>query len=47
LALRPARIGPAHRPGLHYPLGDATDPTAWDTLSTLLTHLRTAVPPLP
>lgn len=41
LALRPALVGPAHRPGLHYPLGDATDPSAWDTLSTLLTHLRT------
>ncbi|MFD8980786.1 DUF6177 family protein [Streptomyces sp. NPDC059564] len=43
LALRPVQIGPAHRPGLHYPLGDATDPAAWDTLSTLLTHLRATV----
>ncbi|MER5812505.1 DUF6177 family protein [Streptomyces sp. NPDC002033] len=43
LALRPSTVGPAHRPGLHYPLGDGTDPAAWDTLSTLLAHLRTTV----
>ncbi|MEU8437427.1 DUF6177 family protein [Streptomyces sp. NPDC029216] len=47
LALKPAQIGPQRRPGLHYPLGDGTDPAAWETLSTLLAHLRTAVPPLP
>ncbi|MFD5422139.1 DUF6177 family protein [Streptomyces sp. NPDC127069] len=47
LALKPVQVGPERRPGLHYPLGDGTDPAAWETLSTLLTHLRTAVPPLP
>ncbi|MFJ9342400.1 DUF6177 family protein [Streptomyces sp. NPDC101733] len=44
LALKPAQVGPARRPGLHYPLGAGTDPAGWDTLATLLTHLRTAVP---
>ncbi|CAM5620661.1 putative protein OS=Streptomyces lavendulae subsp. lavendulae OX=58340 GN=SLAV_21155 PE=4 SV=1 [Streptomyces lavendulae subsp. lavendulae] len=43
LALRPSTIGPARRPGLYYPLGDGTDPAGWDTLSTLLAHLRTTV----
>ncbi|MFF4324803.1 DUF6177 family protein [Streptomyces sp. NPDC001568] len=44
LALKPAQVGPARRPGLHYPLGDGTDPAGWDTLGTLLAHLRTSVP---
>ncbi|MFF4578325.1 DUF6177 family protein [Streptomyces sp. NPDC001389] len=47
LALTPVQLGPQHRPGLHYPLGDGADPAGWDSLSTLLAHLRTAVPPLP
>ncbi|MFE3497488.1 DUF6177 family protein [Streptomyces sp. NPDC059175] len=47
LAMKPVQVGPQRRPGLHYPLGDGADPAAWESLSTLLTHLRTAVPPLP
>lgn len=47
LALKPVRLGPERRPALHYPLGGGTDPAGWEHLATLLTHLRTAVPPLP
>ncbi|MFF3019840.1 DUF6177 family protein [Streptomyces sp. NPDC057939] len=42
--MKPAQVGPARRPGLHYPLGDGTDPAGWDTLGILLAHLRTSVP---
>ncbi|RST00009.1 hypothetical protein EF910_33210 [Streptomyces sp. WAC07149] len=47
LEVKPVQVGPQRRPGLHYPLGEGGDPAAWESLSVLLAHLRTAVPPLP
>ncbi|WP_199830910.1 DUF6177 family protein [Streptomyces sp. NBRC 110028] len=41
LNLAPARLGPASRPALHYPLGDGTDDQTWTTLKHLTQHLRT------
>lgn len=37
---QPQSLGPASRPGLHYPLGDGIDPTAWTTFEHLMRHLR-------
>ncbi|MFC7303508.1 DUF6177 family protein [Streptomyces monticola] len=42
LALKPARLGPDRRPALHYPLGDGTDPRAWEIFEQLTQHLRKA-----
>ncbi|NBE55061.1 DUF6177 family protein, partial [Streptomyces boluensis] len=42
LALKPSRLGPDRRPAMHYPLGDGTDPTAWNDFQTLTQHLRSA-----
>ncbi|MFJ7902308.1 DUF6177 family protein [Streptomyces sp. NPDC096198] len=36
----PTQLGPAGRPALHYPLGDGTDPTAWQRLRHINDHLR-------
>ncbi|MCJ1678177.1 DUF6177 family protein [Streptomyces sp. APSN-46.1] len=45
MAVRPVPVGPSKRPGLHYPLGDGTDPGTWEVLDTLLTHLRHSARP--
>ncbi|MFF7920487.1 DUF6177 family protein [Streptomyces mirabilis] len=42
LSLRPAQLGPASAPALHYSLGDGTDPQAWTALQQLTQHLQTA-----
>ncbi|WEH18526.1 DUF6177 family protein [Streptomyces sp. VNUA24] len=39
---RPARLGPAARPALHYALGDGSDAVAWQHLKQLNDHLRGA-----
>ncbi len=39
---RPARLGPAARPALHYALGDGSDAVAWHHLKQLNDHLQTA-----
>ncbi|MET7533702.1 DUF6177 family protein [Streptomyces goshikiensis] len=44
LVVRPVQVGPSKRPGLHYPLGDGTDPGAWEALESLLSHLRASGP---
>jgi hypothetical protein len=36
----PTQLGPAARPALHYPLGDGTDPAAWQRLRHINEHLR-------
>ncbi|PIM73565.1 hypothetical protein CTU88_07400 [Streptomyces sp. JV178] len=36
----PTALGPTTRPALHYPLGDGEDPTSWERLQQLTTHLR-------
>ncbi|MCQ8829472.1 DUF6177 family protein [Streptomyces malaysiensis] len=41
LNLTPTQLGPASRPALHYPLGDATNDQTWTTLKHLTQHLRT------
>ncbi|OEJ61112.1 hypothetical protein BGM19_26950 [Streptomyces agglomeratus] len=45
LALRPAPLGPAKRPALHYRLGDGTDVDTWQDLEKLIQHLKQAPPP--
>jgi hypothetical protein len=40
--IRPAQLGPAAKPALHYPLGDATTPEAWTALQHLTAHLKAA-----
>ncbi|PZT77940.1 hypothetical protein DNK56_20190 [Streptomyces sp. AC1-42W] len=35
----PVRLGPAARPGLHYALGDGTDPSGWDGLRRIHAHM--------
>lgn len=40
LNLHPVQLGPATRPGLHFPLSDGTDAQAWDSLQQLTRHLR-------
>ncbi|WP_245239481.1 DUF6177 family protein, partial [Streptomyces sp. MZ04] len=42
---RPAQLGPAARPALHYALGDGTDASAWTTLQHLTQHLKAAPGP--
>ncbi|MCC3651696.1 DUF6177 family protein [Streptomyces sp. S07_1.15] len=42
LALTPAHLGPAARPGLHYHLGDGTDPRTWSVLQHLTQRLKPA-----
>ncbi|MEH0633270.1 DUF6177 family protein [Streptomyces bottropensis] len=37
---RPARLGPAARPALHYALGDGSDAVAWQHLKQLNDHLQ-------
>lgn len=41
---RPRPVGSAAAPGLHYPLGDGTQPSAWAALQRLGAHLRTPTP---
>lgn len=36
----PTQLGPATRPALHYPLGDGTDPAAWQRLRHINEHLK-------
>ncbi|MFR9789778.1 DUF6177 family protein [Streptomyces sp. MB22_4] len=36
----PTQLGPAARPALHYPLGDGTDPAAWQRLRHIDEHLQ-------
>ncbi|MER6075139.1 DUF6177 family protein [Streptomyces sp. NPDC001817] len=36
----PTQLGPATHPALHYPLGDGTDPTAWQRLRHINEHLE-------
>ncbi|MER6357157.1 DUF6177 family protein [Streptomyces sp. NPDC001634] len=36
----PTQLGPAARPALHYPLGDGTDPAAWQRLQQINEHLQ-------
>lgn len=36
----PGRLGPAARPALHFPLGDGTDPAAWQRLQKIDEHLK-------
>ncbi|WNZ11321.1 DUF6177 family protein [Streptomyces sp. 11x1] len=36
----PKHLGPTTRPALHYPLGDGTDPGAWERLQQLTAHLK-------
>ncbi|WP_330338665.1 DUF6177 family protein [Streptomyces sp. NBC_00557] len=36
----PTQLGPAGRPALHYPLGDGTDPAAWQRLRRIDEHLK-------
>ncbi|MCN9239908.1 DUF6177 family protein [Streptomyces sp. RY43-2] len=36
----PTRLGPTTRPALHYPLGDGTDPAAWQRLHHINEHLE-------
>ncbi|WP_419994483.1 DUF6177 family protein [Streptomyces boninensis] len=40
VAVQPTRLNPAADTGVHYPLGDGTDPTAWETLTQLTAHLK-------
>ncbi|WP_200307777.1 DUF6177 family protein [Streptomyces adelaidensis] len=40
--VRPVGLGPATRPALHFPLGEAEDPAAWERLQQLTAHLRAA-----
>ncbi|MEV2189828.1 DUF6177 family protein [Streptomyces phaeochromogenes] len=40
LNLTAAQLGPTAEPALHYPLGDGTDPYAWNTLQQLAQHLK-------
>ncbi|MFF5188256.1 DUF6177 family protein [Streptomyces sp. NPDC000345] len=42
LATQPRPLGSPASPALHYPLGDGTDPKAWNALQTLGAYLRTA-----
>ncbi|MDT3724584.1 DUF6177 family protein [Streptomyces sp. DSM 41972] len=42
--VRPAPLGPASEPALHYPLGDGTDAAALVTLRHLGAHLRAGTP---
>lgn len=41
LALTPALLGPAARPAVHYPLGEAGDTENWQRFQLLTKHLRT------
>ncbi|GAA1763765.1 DUF6177 family protein [Streptomonospora arabica] len=34
------RVGPARAPAMWYPLGDGTDPEAWNAFRTLMAHLQ-------
>ena len=36
----PTPLGPVARPALHYPLGDGTDPTAWQHLQHINEQLK-------
>ncbi|MFF7387165.1 DUF6177 family protein [Streptomyces scabiei] len=38
--VRARHLGPTSRPALHYPLGDGTDPGAWERLQQLTAHLK-------
>ncbi|WUB03346.1 DUF6177 family protein [Streptomyces longwoodensis] len=40
----PRPVGSPAAPGLHYPLGDGTQPSAWTALQRLGAHLRTPTP---
>ncbi|MFF4588705.1 DUF6177 family protein [Streptomyces sp. NPDC001388] len=42
IATQPRPLGSPASPALHYPLGDGTDPKAWNALQTLGAYLRTA-----
>ncbi|MEU3513155.1 DUF6177 family protein [Streptomyces longwoodensis] len=42
--MRPRPVGSPAEPGLHYPLGDGTQPSAWAALQRLGAHLRTPTP---
>jgi uncharacterized protein DUF6177 len=36
----PTQLGPAAGPALHYPLGDGTDPAAWQRLQHINERLK-------
>ncbi|WP_406483320.1 DUF6177 family protein [Streptomyces sp. NBC_01615] len=40
LDLTPTQLGHATEPALHYPLGNGTDPHAWNALQRLTKHLN-------
>ncbi|MEU2564293.1 DUF6177 family protein [Streptomyces longispororuber] len=42
LDVTPVELGAAASPALHYPLGDGSDPSAWQGLEELMRHLRAA-----
>ncbi|MFD7710457.1 DUF6177 family protein, partial [Streptomyces sp. NPDC059786] len=42
VALRPATLGPASRPALHYPLGEPDDTRNYDRLRDLTAHLKSS-----